>query len=67
MSNGVTDKRETVLRTNEVDKFINEFKPKVLNILLSCKGVEDMSVKELKDLTDRIKSAAWNSIRGIKR
>ena len=70
MSDGMTDKRsksETVLRTNEVEEFINNFRPKVLSLLLSCEGVEHMTVKQLKDLTDKIETATWSSIRGIKR
>lgn len=70
MSDGVTDKRsqsETVLRTNEIDKCINDLTPKVLNLLLSCEGLENMTVKQLKDLSDKIQTAAWSTIRGIKR
>ncbi len=63
----MTDQPETVLRTKEIDDFNSVFRPKVLNVLLSCKGVENMSIKELNDLTDRIENCAWNSLRGIKR
>ncbi len=70
MSDGMTDKRsqsETVLRTNEIDNFINELRQKVLSLLLSCEGLENMTVKQLKDLTDKIETTTWSSIRGIKR
>jgi len=70
MSDGLTDKRsqsETVFTTAEIAESTSKIREKVLHLLISYDGTQDMSVRALRELADKIENAAWSVICGIKR
>ena len=65
MDVGMTHK--TVLTQKELEEFNLEIEAKLLGILFSTESFEDMTIRQVKEFSDKIRIIAWNAAQGIMR